>query len=111
MKAVFNFEKELAKLKKITNTLPPERKKVCEGIIADAAFLAEQLEILRKDITEHGWSEEYNHGGGQSGRKSRVEAETYIKLQKNYSVTINRLLEQLPKEVKNNDELMDWLND
>lgn len=95
-KAVFNAAKELRKLKRIAEALPEDKKKITEGLVADASFMAEQLEILRNHIAEHGWSEEYQNGANQFGRKSSVEADSYVKLQKSYASVIKQLTDLLP---------------
>ena len=46
-KPVFSAAKELKKLKLIADSLPEDKQKITEGLIADAAFMAEQLEKLR----------------------------------------------------------------
>ena len=94
---VFNCQKELKKLKTIAENLPEDKRKVTEGLIADAAFMAEQLEILRKHIAENGWSEEYQNGANQFGRKSSVEADAYVKVQKSYASVIKQLTDLLPE--------------
>ena len=94
---VFNCEKELKKLKLIAENLPEDKRKVTEGLIADAAFMSEQLEILRKHIAENGWSEEYQNGANQFGRKSSVEADAYVKVQKSYASVIKQLTDLLPE--------------
>lgn len=94
---VFSAAKELKKLKLIADLLPDDKQKITEGLIADAAFMAEQLEKLRKHITENGWSEEYKNGENQFGKKSSVEADAYIKIQKSYASTIKQLTDLLPE--------------
>lgn len=76
--------------------MPENRKKITEGLITDAAFMAEQLEELREHIKEHGWAEEYQNGENQRGRKTTVEADNYLKMQKLYASTIKQLTDQLP---------------
>lgn len=97
-KPVFNSAKELKKLKMIAENLPEDRRKVTEGLIADAAFMAEQLEKLRDHIAENGWSEEYQNGANQFGRKSSVEADAYVKVQKSYASVIKQLTDLLPEQ-------------
>lgn len=92
----FTFKKEMKKLKYIADLMPEDRKKITEGLITDAAFMAEQLEELRKKIKENGWAEEYQNGENQRGRKTTVEGDNYIKLQKLYASTIKQLTDQLP---------------
>ena len=94
--AEFDSKKEKAKLRRITSGLSADKKKICAGLIADASFMAEQLEKLRDYISEHGWSEEYKNGENQYGKKNSIEAESYIKLQKSYASIIKQLTDLLP---------------
>lgn len=75
--------------------------------------MAEQLEELRLYIIEHGWSEEYQNGANQHGKKTSVEAEMYVKVQKSYASIIRQLTDFLPTDgkVNNNDELLEFLRD
>lgn len=94
----FKKNKEMKKLNAIVQLLPEDKRKLTEGLVADAAFMAEQLEILRADIQENGWSEEYQNGANQTGRKDRVEAGMYIKTQKLYAAVIKQLTDLLPQQ-------------
>ena len=95
-RAVFSAAKELKKLKRIAAALPEDKQKITEGLVADASFMAEQLEKLREHISENGWSEEYQNGANQFGKKSSVEADSYVKLQKSYASVIKQLTDLLP---------------
>lgn len=92
----FDSKKELKKLNKIIRDIPEDKKELVEGLIADASFMAEQLEHLREYIMKNGWSEEYQNGANQKGKKQSVEADAYIKLQKSYQSIIKQLSEFLP---------------
>lgn len=107
----FDANKELKKLNKIVKAIPQDKKKLVEGLIADASFMAEQLENLRVHISENGWSEEYQNGANQKGKKTSVEAEMYVKVQKSYASIIRQLTDLLPAGSKstNDDELLDFL--
>lgn len=109
--AGFNAEKEKRKLNRIFKSMPADKKKLVEGLIADASFMIEQLDILRIHITENGWSESYQNGANQSGRKTSVEAEMYVKLQKSYASIIRQLTDMLPSDskVQSDDELLEFL--
>lgn len=111
-KCRFDAKKELKKLKKIVDLLPDEKKKITEGLVADAAFMAEQLEKLRQHIAEEGWSETYQNGANQCGKKSSVEAEAYLKMQKSYAAVIKQLTDLLPdtSETTAGTEIMAFLN-
>lgn len=92
----FNAKKELNKLQKIVAQLSEDKRKLTEGLVADASFMAEELQKLREYLTENGWSEEYQNGANQFGRKTSVEADTYIKMQRQYSAIIKQLTDLLP---------------
>ena len=111
-KVMFNAKKELKKLALVVAALPDDKRKITEGLVSDAAFMAEQLEKLREHITEHGWSEEYKNGENQFGKKSSVEADAYIKLQKSYASVIRQLTDLLPaqSETAAGTEIMAFLN-
>ena len=70
--ATFNAEKEKRKLENIIKNIPKDKKKFVEGLIADASFMAEQLERLRACIDQDGWAETYQNGANQYGRKASV---------------------------------------
>ena len=110
---LFNSKKELKKLGAIVAALPEDKKKITEGLVADAAFMAEQLEKLRAHIVENGWSEVYKNGENQFGKKSSVEADAYIKIQKSYASTIKQLTDLLPNnatETAAGSEIMAFIN-
>ena len=95
--AVFSATKEKKKLENIIKGIPEDKKKLVEGLIADASFMAEQLEVLRTYISANGWSEEYKNRANQFGKKTSVEADMYVKVQKAYSSTIKQLTDFLPE--------------
>ena len=109
--AKFSATKEKKKLNKIVAKIPEDRKKLVEGLIADASFMAEELEKLRGYIEENGWSEEYQNGANQHGKKTAVEAEMYVKVQKSYAAVIKQLTDLLPDDTRTEtDPLLDFLN-
>lgn len=97
-KLQFDAKKEKRKLKAIFKNVAPECQRLVAGLIEDAAFMGEQLEILRNSLVDSGWSEEYQNGANQKGRKSCPEGDAYLKLQKNYAATIKQLHDFLPSE-------------
>ena len=90
-RVMFDSKKELKKLAAIVAALPEDKKKITEGLVADAAFMADQLEILRAHITEKGWSEEYKNGENQYGRKKSSAVEVHTKYSTEYVKTITAL--------------------
>lgn len=92
----FSLDKERKKLKKIIERMPAEKADLAAGMIADAAFMAEQLDKLREEIRTTGFAEEYKHGREQFGTKETVAIGVYLKMQKNYTATIKQLNDMLP---------------
>lgn len=88
---------ELRKLKRIFKEVPENKKKVVEKLMDNAAFMAEQLELLQEDIKEKGYISEYQNGENQWGTKKAPEIEIYTATIKNYSNIIKQLLELLPE--------------
>ena len=107
----FEAKKEKIKLERIISSIPNDKKELVEGLIADASFMAEQLEVLRKYISEHGWSESYQNGANQFGKKTSVEADMYVKVQKNYASIIRQLNDYISKDSVNEvDEFLEFCN-
>ena len=103
--------KELNKLKKIFKDIEPNKQKVVEKLISNAAFMAESLEQLQEIINEKGFTEEYHNGANQSGVKKCSEVEIYNTMIKNYSSVIKQLVDLLPEEAKGGgDELLDFIS-
>lgn len=109
----FDFEKEKKKLNKIIKGIPQDKKELVQGLITDASFMAEQLEALREHITLYGWSETYQNGANQFGKKTSVEGDTYVKLQKSYASVIRQLTDFIPdnKNMNTDDEMLKFLRD
>lgn len=111
MELTFNATKEKEKLDNIVSNMPANKIELMQGLIADASFMAEQLEILRNHITVNGWSEQYKNGQNQYGKKESVEASAYHKTLKLYTTVIKQLSDQIDKTIDNNtnDELLEFL--
>lgn len=111
-RAKFSAKNEKKKLQLIVSNLPEELQKITEGLVEDASFMAEQLEKLRAYIDANGWSETYQNGANQSGKKTSVEADSYIKLQKSYAAIIKQLTDLIPRNDEVSSaatEIMDFL--
>ena len=110
--AITSADKELKKLKRIFKCIPEDKLATVSGLIEDAAFMVEQLSILREHIAANGWSDSYKNGANQFGKKSSPEADAYIKLQKSYQSTVKQLLDLLPDDSQENAaaELMSFVN-
>jgi len=111
MGKVRKTSKELNKLKKIFKDIEPDKAKIVEKLISNAAFMAESLDDLQEIIREKGFTEEYHNGANQSGVKKCSEVEIYNTMIKNYSSVIKQLVDLLPEEAKGGgDELLDFIS-
>ena len=97
---------ELEKLQAIFENIPESKKKVAEKLMENAAFMAEQMELLQEDIEEKGYVSEYQNGANQWGTKKSPEVEVYLSMTKNYVMIVKQLLDIVPDEDKAEDELL-----
>ena len=81
--------------------LPENQLKVAGDLIGQAAFMAVTLEDLAQIIATAGPTEEYRHGGGQTGTKVSSAAKLYGAVVGKYTTIINRLLKLTPKQTRN----------
>lgn len=105
------IKKELTKLKKIFKGIEPDKEKIVEKLISNAAFMAASLEELQDIINEKGYTEEYQNGANQFGVKKCSEVEIYNTMIKNYSSVIKQLVDLLPNGgASGGDELLDFIS-
>lgn len=103
------IEKELAKLNALFKDIPDNKKKLCEGLIQNAAFIKVTLMSLQEDINEHGATMELKTGNGYTSVKDNPSQKAYTGLIAKYPGIIKQLNEMLPEEKKGSKlkELMD----
>ena len=106
---IIKSEKE--KLSGIYERLDINTKKSVSALIDQASFMAASLYELSELINEEGYTEEYQNGANQSGRKKSSNVEIYNSLIKNYSSVIKQLTDLLPKVVVEKQEINDGLDD
>lgn len=90
------ISKEMQRLLRIYKDVPPEKVQVCRDLVQNAAFIAVSLRDLQQDINKNGWTETYDNGGGQTGRKLSAAAQQYTKLVGTYNQIAKTLIAQLP---------------
>ena len=56
-------------------------------------FQHEELQHLQQVLRENGWTEGYQNGANQSGRKKTGEADSYLSLSKVFNTTVKQLNE------------------
>lgn len=98
------IKKELAKLNKIYKDIDGDKKKVAENLIQNAAFMSVSLKEIQEAINIKGYTEEYQNGEHQKGKKKAPEVEIYNTMIKNYTNVIKQLLDLLPKGTEIEDD-------
>lgn len=85
------------------------KKELLTNLIRKAEFMHEELLKLQKIIKEKGWVEEYQNGQNQRGLKKSSEGDTYNQLIKNYSTIMRQIIDKLPAETDEDDELTQFM--
>ena len=102
---------ELTKLTNILKNLPPDKRKLAEGMKKQAAFMYATLAELQETLNEDGAVELFEQGA-QKMLREHPAAKTYNAMVKNYNSTMKQLFDLLPTEDKSKtatDELMDFV--
>jgi len=97
--------KEERRLKKIYKELDKNKLLAVESLIRNAAFMTVTLEDLHIIINEKGYTEEYQNGKHQKGRKQSDAVKTYIAITRNHSFVMKQLADLAPPAPRKDD----WL--
>ena len=90
------IELEIIKLNEIFHYLPEDKKKLCEGLIQNAAFMKVTLEELQADVIEHGAMISCQSGNGFKTIKDNPAQKAYATMISRYSSIIDQLESYLP---------------
>lgn len=103
---------EMRKLNAIFGKLPEDKKKLCEGLIQNAAFMHVTLQELQEDIVEHGAMIQAQSGNGFDTIKDNPAQKAYTTMISRYSAIIGQLASLIPedKDAAKNQSLLDWVN-
>lgn len=99
------IKKEISKLKKIFSGLSETKKKLCESLIENAAFMAVTLEELQETIKDEGAIGEFTNGNGFGVLQEHPAQKTYNTMINRYASVMKQLIDMLPdakEEEKNN---------
>lgn len=99
------IKKEISKLKKIFSGLSETKKKLCESLIENAAFMAVTLEELQKTIKDEGAIGEFTNGNGFGVLQEHPAQKTYNTMINRYASVMKQLIDMLPnaeEDEKNN---------
>lgn len=92
---------EAKRLTEIYENLPPKRFAVAQGLIEQAARIRVNLDKLSSDIAENGMTEMFRQSDKvEAYKKTRPEADLFIKLDKNYQ----SIIKQLNDMIQNDEE-------
>ena len=89
--------------------LPDSKAELGRSLLEKARFMDKGLNELQEVIKENGWVEKYQNGASQFGLKKSSHADVYNTLIKNYNSTIKQILDLLPKEEGEEDELLGFI--
>lgn len=92
------IKKEIAKLNKIFKDIPEDKKKLCEGLIQNAAFMYVTLSELQQEVIKHGAMISYTSGNGFDTIKDNPAQKAYTTMIARYSGIINQLSSLLPDQ-------------
>lgn len=104
------IKQEITRLRGVYKELDENKKKIIFPLIQKAAFMHVELEELQKHLAENGFTEEYQNGENQHGRKRSPEADVYIALTKNYTA-INKQLTELAPAAKRKKSKLEMLRE
>lgn len=99
------IKKEISRLKKVFKDLDKNLLQTVDSLIRTAAFMSVSLEELQEIINEEGYTEEYQNGANQSGRKQSEEIKTHIAMTKNHAVIMKQLADLTPPVRKKESKL------
>lgn len=90
------IKKEIAKLKKIFKEIPEDKKKLCEKLIQNAAFMSVTLEELQETVIQEGAIASFVNGNGFSVLQEHPAQKSYNAMINRYSSVIRQLQDLLP---------------
>lgn len=107
LSANININDEFEQLSKLFEKIPANKKRLCAGLIENAAYMKIKLAELQDEIEENGITDEWHGGGGQHGLRKSPAADLYNTMIKNYLAVIKKLAEYLPEDMSK-DEFDEW---
>ena len=91
---------EVERLMRIFSELDENKLNTLKPIIINAAFCSVSLEELERELVIKGFSEEYQNGENQKGRKKTVEADLHLSYSKTLQADVKILVESVPPAAK-----------
>ena len=93
------IKKEISELNKLFRDIPPDKAKLVEGLIQNAAFMRVTLEELQQEVIENGAVIQCQSGNGFDTIKDNPAQKAYTTMVARYTQIINQLQSFLPEQV------------
>lgn len=103
-------EIDLNSIKTTIDTMENDRKVLSTSLLNEIIFMQETLDNLKKQVSEHGVVTKMCQGKYDIDRANPA-LNQYNTLIKNYSSCIKQLNELLPKEIDNNDNFDEFVEE
>lgn len=104
------IKQEINKYKKIFAKIDEEKQPFAERLYKQAAFMEVTLQELQDRVKENGAIVEGMNGNGFVVCSENPAQKSYNIMIKNYNATIKALVDMLPKEEKESDELLNFIS-
>ncbi len=104
-------QSEIKRLTLICQTLPAKEIALAQGLINQAARIRVNLDRLAADIAENGLTEMFQQSDKvEPYKKTRPEADLFIKLDKNYQSIIKQLNDMIQDDEEPDDDFSEFRN-
>lgn len=87
---------EISKLNRIFKNISADKKKLCQNLIKNAAFMAVTLEDLQEIISDEGPVNTFTNGNGFKTLQEHPAQRSYTAMVAKYSSVIKQLQDLLP---------------
>lgn len=84
--------------------LPNSKRELAMALYKKCCFQEKELTKLQSIIKKDGWTEGYQNGANQSGRKKTAEADSYLSLAKVFNSTVKQLNDLLKENSGDEDD-------
>ena len=92
-----DIKQRIDELKSFYSSLSSEKMSLALPLIQNAVFIEFQMKDLQAIITKEGYTDEYQNGNNQFGKKQSANLQAYNALVKSYNMINTRLEGMLPK--------------
>ena len=100
---------EVKRLTEVYKGLSQKRFAIAQGLIIQAARIRVNLDRLSEDIEQNGLTELFQQSDKvEPYKKTRPEADLFVKLDKNYQSIIRQLNEMIQDDIEPEDELSEF---